>query len=54
MDNVLYTVSDKMIKMNSLDTLEDINKVDLPYTEVYPIYTTMGESVATAVTIKSV
>jgi len=28
--NVLYTISDKMIKMNSLDSLEEINKVDLP------------------------
>jgi len=37
MDNVLYTVSSKMIKMNSLDDLEEINKVELPYEqEVYP------------------
>ncbi|MBI3190478.1 beta-propeller domain-containing protein [archaeon] len=33
MGNVLYTLSDKMIKMNILDTLEDINKINLPYTE---------------------
>jgi len=34
---VLYTVSDKMIKMNDLDDLEYINKVELPYEEeVYP------------------
>jgi len=28
-DNVLYTISDKMIKMNSLDDLSEINTVDL-------------------------
>ncbi len=34
---VLYTVSDKMIKMNDLDDLEYINKIELPYEEeVYP------------------
>ncbi len=32
-DNVLYTISQKMIKMNSLDTLEEINKVNLPVEE---------------------
>lgn len=31
MDNVLYTVSNKMIKANNLDTVEEINKVELPY-----------------------
>lgn len=31
--NVLYTISNKMIKMNALDTLQEINKVDLPYAE---------------------
>jgi len=30
MDNVLYTVSDKMIKMNSLDGLAEVNSVELP------------------------
>jgi uncharacterized secreted protein with C-terminal beta-propeller domain len=29
-DNVLYTVSDKKIKMNSLETLDEINEVTLP------------------------
>ncbi|NIO45096.1 MAG: hypothetical protein GTN36_06130 [Candidatus Aenigmarchaeota archaeon] len=31
MDDVLYTISKKMIKMNDLDDLGEINKVDLPY-----------------------
>jgi len=31
MDDVLYTISKKMIKMNDLDDLEEINKVELPY-----------------------
>ena len=30
-DGVLYTVSDKMIKMNSLDNMNEVNKVKLPY-----------------------
>jgi uncharacterized secreted protein with C-terminal beta-propeller domain len=33
MDNVLYTISDKLIKMNNLETLEEINKVELPGSE---------------------
>ena len=38
-DNVLYTLSQKMIKMNSLTDLSEINKLDLPYDQnVYPIY----------------
>jgi uncharacterized secreted protein with C-terminal beta-propeller domain len=38
-DGVLYTVSDKMIKMNDLDDLNEINKIELPYqTEEYPYY----------------
>ncbi|MDH5596092.1 MAG: beta-propeller domain-containing protein, partial [Candidatus Bathyarchaeota archaeon] len=28
--NVLYTISDKKIKMNSLETLQEINEVELP------------------------
>jgi uncharacterized secreted protein with C-terminal beta-propeller domain len=37
MDNVLYTISSKMVKMNDLDDLEEINKIDLPYEEeIYP------------------
>ncbi len=31
MDDVLYTVSQKYVKMNSLDDLEEINEVKLPY-----------------------
>lgn len=31
MDDVLYTVSSKMIKMNDLDNLEELNSVELPY-----------------------
>ncbi len=29
-DNVLYTISDKKIKMNSLENLDEINEVELP------------------------
>jgi len=29
-DNVLYTISDKNVKMNSLENLEEINQVELP------------------------
>ena len=29
-DNVLYTISGKMIKMNDLDDLSEINRIDLP------------------------
>jgi len=31
MDDVLYTLSGKLIKMNNLDSLEEINSVKLPY-----------------------
>jgi len=34
MDDVLYTISGKLIKMNDLDELDELNKVELPY-EVY-------------------
>jgi uncharacterized secreted protein with C-terminal beta-propeller domain len=37
MDDVLYTLSDGMIKMNGLDDLKEINRVRLPAQEV-PIY----------------
>ncbi|MBI5148327.1 beta-propeller domain-containing protein [Candidatus Pacearchaeota archaeon] len=37
MDDVLYTVSNRMIKMNSLSDLTEINKVQLPESE-YPVY----------------
>ena len=46
MDDVLYTISSEKIKMNDIDTLEDVNDVDLPYKrEVYPtpIYKTVME-----------
>jgi uncharacterized secreted protein with C-terminal beta-propeller domain len=33
MDNVLYTLSDKTIKMNNLDNMNEINKIQLPYEE---------------------
>ncbi len=31
MNDVLYTISKKMIKMNDLDDLNEINKIELPY-----------------------
>jgi uncharacterized secreted protein with C-terminal beta-propeller domain len=38
MDDMLYTISPKMIKMNTLTDLTEINNVSLPYEEmVYPI-----------------
>ncbi len=39
-DDVLYTISNRMIKMNDLDNLNEINSVELPYesdTRVYPM-----------------
>jgi uncharacterized secreted protein with C-terminal beta-propeller domain len=33
MNNVLYTLSGKMIKMNNLDSMSEINKIQLPYEE---------------------
>jgi len=36
-ENVLYTLSQRMVKMSSLDSLKEINKVELPFEEnVYP------------------
>ncbi|VVB61139.1 Beta propeller domain protein [uncultured archaeon] len=35
-DNVLYTISQKMIKMNALDNLDEINKVELPAENIEP------------------
>lgn len=29
-DNVLYTISEKKVKMNSLETLKEVNQVTLP------------------------
>ena len=40
-DNVLYTISNRMIKANSLDDMQEINKIDLPFKEDYyprPLY----------------
>ena len=37
-DNVLYTVSGKFIKMNSLNDLKELNEVKLPYSENIPYY----------------
>lgn len=34
-DNLLYTVSDKKLKMNSLEDLEELNELELPYSEDY-------------------
>ena len=37
MDDVLYTVSNRMIKMNDLNDIDnEINKVELPYATYYP------------------
>ncbi|MGV8152355.1 MAG: beta-propeller domain-containing protein [Candidatus Nanoarchaeia archaeon] len=35
MDNVLYTISQSKVKANELESLEEINKVDLPQEEDY-------------------
>lgn len=45
MDDVLYTVSGKMIKMNSLDDLDEVNKVKLPYEVDYGPYYYGGDVV---------
>lgn len=37
MDDVLYTVSEKMVKANGLDNLQEIQKVELPFSENYPM-----------------
>jgi len=33
MEDNLYTLSNKMIKMNNLNTLDEVNKIELPYEE---------------------
>jgi uncharacterized secreted protein with C-terminal beta-propeller domain len=33
MDDVLYTISDKSVKMNRLDDLTEVNEIELPYEE---------------------
>lgn len=41
MDNVLYTISAKYVKMNDLSDLDEINEVELPYDRNYyprPVY----------------
>ncbi len=38
MDDVLYTVSNKKIKANDLQTVEEINTLDLPHTQNYYPY----------------
>jgi len=37
-DDVLYTISRSMIKMNSLDDISEIGKLDLPYEEELIVY----------------
>ena len=37
-DDVLYTISRSMIKMNSLEDISEINKLDLPYDEEMIVY----------------
>lgn len=34
--DTLYTISDKMIKMNNMDNFEEVNKLTLPYESEYP------------------
>ncbi len=36
--NVLYTLSDKLVKMNDLSSMEELNKVKLPYSEQSNVY----------------
>ena len=37
-DNILYTISSKYVKANSLDNLQEITKLKLPFEEnIYPI-----------------
>ncbi|MBU3904926.1 MAG: beta-propeller domain-containing protein [Nanoarchaeota archaeon] len=35
MDDVLYTISNRKIKMNNLNSIEEINEISLPYDEKY-------------------
>jgi inhibitor of cysteine peptidase len=53
MDNTLYTISDAMIKANDLETINEINSVELRYkNDYYPIprlYATGAEGVAAAI-----
>ncbi|MFA5020395.1 MAG: beta-propeller domain-containing protein [Candidatus Pacearchaeota archaeon] len=38
MDDVLYTISSRMVKASDLDDLSEINKVEIPYEDVYYRY----------------
>ena len=48
-DNVLYTVSNKMVKANDLGNLNEISQVDLPYEDYYYGYARGGIAVTTDV-----
>jgi len=37
-EDVLYTISQSKVKMNSLEDLAELNEVELPYEEYYPMY----------------
>lgn len=57
MDDVLYTISNRYVKMNGLDDLEEINSVELPYVDPYRDWVYYGgvgmaeDAVGMAVTI---
>ena len=39
MDDVLYTFSNSMLKANDLSTIDELNSIELPYTQnYYPVY----------------
>jgi uncharacterized secreted protein with C-terminal beta-propeller domain len=38
MDDILYTISDGKVKANNLETVEEISKVELPYSQAYDNY----------------
>lgn len=44
MDDVLYTISDTMLKASSLATLDEIIKIDIPFAE--PVYAIYDDAVA--------
>jgi inhibitor of cysteine peptidase len=50
-DDVLYTVSNKMVKANDLVDLSEINKVELPYEDVYG-YVRGGVGIAMTETVE--
>jgi inhibitor of cysteine peptidase len=51
MDDVLYTISNRFVQMNDLDTLKELKSVKLPYSQSYPepYYAARGGSVGIAV-----